>query len=342
MASHVWCTALNSHFSVKNGSQNMTNHRWIGLGASLMALGAHQAFAATGVAATSNATISNLSYRVETVGSGATAPATVTLNTGVGAPRPGELSVSEVNVKGPLNDVRTQVVDGPILITSKSSVALPDGAATATVNGPALATTSVQVSADNLNREFNNVVNGSSLGYEVRANVGNHTYSNDLLSWTIAPGTRLVVQGQYAISSSLDVSQLDLAAVDVIRSRPSTLFNFQSQASFYAGMTLTPGEEYIPGVSVDQGVSNVTASMYQGHGYGVYDGGPVYEVKPFTLTVTNKSDQSISGMFSYQIGSLVLATATVSVPEPSTYALMGLGLLAVAAVARKGRLNKPH
>jgi PEP-CTERM motif len=57
--------------------------------------------------------------------------------------------------------------------------------------------------------------------------------------------------------------------------------------------------------------------------------------KAFELTFTNQTLQAKEGYLSINLDSFVDLAATTAVPEPSTYALMGLGLLGVLGAVRR-------
>lgn len=303
----------------------------------LMTACVSHAIAATGVSASSTATVSNLRYQVYDLSTGNSNLEKLTFNTGNTASLAGEAWVSERNVNGPLNEVRSLPLEGSLLITSTGSVSSPSGVASATVDGAVSAVASTQVSPDALNRELGHVVNGFSQGYEASAFVANHPFSTEAFSWTLAPGARLVVLGQYSIDSFLDLSQVNADAIREIDGRPSTGFSLESFASFNAEMVVTSGQN-APGVSFDSRLSNSTASILQGLSGQVYNTGPVFEVKPFRLTVTNAGVRSISGTFMYQATSGVHANAVLTIPEPSSNWLMGLGFFGVVLGVRRRRV----
>lgn len=60
----------------------------------------------------------------------------------------------------------------------------------------------------------------------------------------------------------------------------------------------------------------------------------------FSLTFTNATNDSKKGVYSLYVESFAAGDSTLNVPEPATYALMGLGLIGVSLVARRRQLSR--
>jgi hypothetical protein len=202
---------------------------------------------------------------------------------------------------------------------------------------------------------------------------GAFTFPIDIPNLTLSANTLLLIEGTATTGISLDQAGLDIAArlalgqgalasPDYFNYRATTSSNVELSIYRYATDTLPGGSL----ASQDQGAaftlnnSAASDSIYEGGLLAPLPANPI-DSKDFSLSYANTLSNSVQATLAlslyagtsingYAYGNSssttwgdpisdvpVVVVPTPGIPEPSTYALMALGLAGIAAVARRRR-----
>lgn len=156
-------------------------------------------------------------------------------------------------------------------------------------------------------------------------------YNPGQSAFTLSANTALVVDGQWHVNAGLDLSQLAPGAfLDSIQANAWNAYFVNHVA---AGVALA-----LDGVDSVFAYNSVQYSQtLDGNGPGKLftQRDADQSDAPFSVQINNASASSVNGML--VLGAEADYTVSVAVPEPGTWALMGLGLVGIGAVARRGR-----
>lgn len=254
--------------------------------------------------------------------------------------------VLQTDANGTITDTATMVSGAPWATGSVQSTS-SDGTLSASVTPTGLNTSgsfSAAYAASKLgstNFDNGNIAVGAKAGIAQDA---------DGIAFTLSPHSAITFTGLMQASMRLDTAALN-----------------EVSKAFYDGVR-TPfvsvgAFNYINVASLPEDLSTMANWDTQEASLGVLEaftyqpdvaGGLVVksDEKAFSITVENTRDTALVGVFNLFTGTQTNwyrntigapeISVTPSVPEPGTYALMGLGLMGLSVVARQRRLNNSH
>lgn len=319
----------------------------VGVALSMSVLSQHTLAADSTTLVSSSVTLSNMSYSV------------VDLNKWDLYWWPSVKAVGTTQIRGSMEVVKDDLSSAPPITVSKplqgtpllsttGSVTLPNGQATVVANGTTEFKASTGVSAAEINTVLNqmtaNVATQPWQRYEVKAIghlVSEPMYAPGSTGFTLSAKSALVIQGTYSVESDINASLFDAAALANFKAIHPDGFTLSTVADFSGTFRLTGNNGMPP--------SGVTVSYNEGFSGSATSGATYYNVRSgsflfngndsarsFTMTLTNNTTKAVSGSLDLQVLSGLVLMST-QVPEPGTWALMGLGLLGVAVASRRAR-----
>ncbi|KGM40393.1 hypothetical protein JY96_11110 [Aquabacterium sp. NJ1] len=152
-------------------------------------------------------------------------------------------------------------------------------------------------------------------------------------AFTLSANTALVIDGQWHVNTGLDLTQVQPGAfIDSIQANGWSA-NFDSHSSAVVALQLDDGNE---GGVFAWNSHDLTQSL-DGNGLGELFTNNVNDQadSPFSVQINNTGTSSVNGFLA--LGATADYKVTVAVPEPGTWALMGLGLVGVLVTAGKRR-----
>jgi hypothetical protein len=167
-------------------------------------------------------------------------------------------------------------------------------------------------------------------------------------NFSLSAHSSVTVSAKFLLETGLDVSGLDPSLLSQIY---GAQFALGSLANLYAtGTGLTFSTSSGPGSKVayahverdllmlaDGSVSFLGARL---NGQAVATDPGELLSRDAWITITNNTTGDLTGTLTY--GGHIATIMSTSVPEPSTYALMGLGLVGLSVVARQRRAKRVH
>ena len=183
-------------------------------------------------------------------------------------------------------------------------------------------------------------------------------YSEGLQSFTLSAGTGLIVRGTLSASISADVSGVEAAVNALGYEAPYSSGYAGANASF----VLASGVQDV----LDSQGNYLGFMIQQGNQLDLNLGRDIFadsgtmldsQSQDFEFTVTNFGSDAMNGVFALNLGVSSYLSVSASpinpyippvidtpdggdiapIPEPSTYAMMGLGLVGIAAATRRRR-----
>jgi hypothetical protein len=169
--------------------------------------------------------------------------------------------------------------------------------------------------------------------------------SPQLANFTLSANSSVTVSAKFLLETGLDASTLDASLLSHIYGPSFTLGALANLYATGSGLTITTSSG--PGSAVafaqvernlqvlSDGSVTFQSARLDGQALAT-DPGAVLS-RDAWITITNSTSKALTGTLTYS--GQVLTTMVVSVPEPSTYALMGLGLglVGLSVVARQRR-----
>lgn len=150
-------------------------------------------------------------------------------------------------------------------------------------------------------------------------------------AFTLSANTALVIDGQWHVNTGLDLSQVQPGAfIDSIQANGWSA-NFVSHSAAGAVLQLDGMDAVVAWNSHDLRQSldaNGLGEVFTNNENDQAD-------SPFSIQINNTGTSSANGFLA--LGAAADYTVTVAVPEPGTWALMGLGLVGVLVTAGKRR-----
>lgn len=157
-------------------------------------------------------------------------------------------------------------------------------------------------------------------------------YNPGQSAFTLSANTALVVDGQWHVNAGLDLNQLTPGAfLDSIQANAWNAY-FVNHVAAGVALVLDNGQDDVFAYNSVQ-----LSQTLDGNGPGELFTQRVSDESdaPFSVQINNASAASANGMLI--LGAEADYSVSVAVPEPGTWALMGLGLVGIGAVARRRR-----
>lgn len=151
-------------------------------------------------------------------------------------------------------------------------------------------------------------------------------------AFTLSANTALVIDGQWHVNASLDLNQLTSGAfLNSVQSNAWSAY-FVNHVAAGVALQLDNGQDPVYAYN-----SIGLSQSLDGNGLGELSIQRVSDLNdaPFSVQIDNASTSSANGLLI--LGAVADYAVSVSVPEPGTWALMGLGLMGIGSVARRRR-----
>jgi hypothetical protein len=237
------------------------------------------------------------------------------------------------------------ISSGSIFSSTASSYQSPNGAVSFTY-GPTGASSAVDISGASLG-QLNGAAQplytvsglaGTDYGSQYLPDFGASVPMSGDFSFTLSPNTALVIDGQVQASISVDLAQIPQGS-SMQQDIQAGLYTAHAMGIIGAGAGFVSANYEILSSQVTMLMvgQDLDASGVQWSGLPSSDSSAL---TPFELTFTNDGIDAKKGGFVAGAGAMGgVSFEAVPVPEPGTWALMGLGLAGLMAISRQRRLG---
>lgn len=310
--------------------------------ASLIALVAHDAAVAASVISASSS-MQNLSYRlVDLDPNDGIAPSVSFYTTTWNSPDIGQSATRAMTgvrygayrqiQDSNHYDTGTQIAVGDALSPPDLLQVSGNGVARA-VSGPQGMSASVDISADVLTDPRN--MDGLSINFTANSDVSNYSYGNTSTSFSLTPNTKLIVEGVADSRIQIDASSLKGTSLDTILNNPQGSLNVRRWG--LSTFSMAYYDNTAGWVNMWVGASSLSTHVIDHNGVREVDIAPDYpsqDHEVFQAELVNNHNYAITGNYAWMNNTQIEITG--SVPEPGTWALMGLGIAGIGMARRRG------